>query len=110
MDASASRATASNNDGSDHKQRKTCSVFVHVGNFLSLATIGKEEGSLPLWPSPRHRVLCPREDSTESGNDEKGRRSLVNFAYPPPGIALNEARNVVSPVRQEALSYCGVNL
>ena len=70
-----------------------------MGNFLSLATIGKEEGSRPSWQFPWHRGLCPREDSTESGNDEKKcRRSLVYFAYPPPGIALDEARNVVSPL------------
>mmetsp|Transcript_14260 Transcript_14260/g.25890 ORF Transcript_14260/g.25890 Transcript_14260/m.25890 type:complete len:483 (+) Transcript_14260:50-1498(+) len=33
------------------------SLFVHVGDFTSLATRG-------AWPSPRHRVLCPRTTTT----------------------------------------------
>ncbi|KAL7548190.1 hypothetical protein ACHAWF_015440 [Thalassiosira exigua] len=85
-------------------------LFVHVGDFLSLATMRSDDdcdggggnggggGRIPAWPSPRHRLLCPV--STGEGDDEVGgcRRSLVYFAYPPPGISLEDARKVVAPL------------
>ena len=84
------------------------SFFVHVGDFLSLATImedgeegGETECSMPIWPSPRHRVLCPsvRMDHTSEGEGgEDCRWSLVYFAYPPPGISLEDALRVIMPI------------
>ena len=93
----------------------TCSLFVHVGDFLSLSTIpenddcsGRSLRHGPMWPSPRHQVLCPtssRQHSSGCKADDANdcRRSLVYFAYPPPGISLNTAREVVAPI---AASYC----
>jgi hypothetical protein len=60
--------------------------FVHVGDFLSLATMKIDmipdddddgNGNIrisrgPEWPSPRHRVLCPRL-ATNGVNVLKGR-------------------------------------
>lgn len=57
--------------------------FVHVGDFLSLATSSQ-------WPSPRHRVICPAVDATSSS-----RCSLVYFAYPELGITLAEAKEAL---------------
>lgn len=84
------------------------SFFVHVGDFLSLATImedgeegGENESSMPIWPSPRHRVLCRSVRLDHTGEIEGGedcRRSLVYFAYPPPGISLEDARRVIMPI------------
>ena len=92
---------------------RTCSLFVHVGDFLSLASINNEgeSKSCPKWPSPRHRVLCPtineertnnshhHQSSTSSVKDKADycRRSLVYFAYPPPNVTLEDVQRVVSP-------------
>ncbi|KAL7425612.1 hypothetical protein ACHAXH_000144, partial [Discostella pseudostelligera] len=78
-------------------------LFVHVGDFLSLATIAEgTESNHPKWSSPRHRVVCPpllRRNSREGDSDTNScRRSLVYFAYPPPGISLDAARPIVVPL------------
>ena len=102
----------------DVQSEFSASFFVHVGDFLSLAAMAVDDdgggaggrgGS--VWPSPRHRVLCPapssprRRDEGEEGecNGREGeredcRRSLVYFAYPPPGISLDDVRRVVAPL------------
>ncbi len=88
------------NDGEPNEKR-AASLFVHVGDFLGLATAGRGGGP-PAWPSPRHRVLCPvRERSPGDGATGAGddcRRSLVYFAYPPPGVSLEDARRAVAPL------------
>lgn len=81
--------------------------FVHVGDFLSLATIpddGVNKG-VPVWQSPRHRVNCPslKEESGDDGNGKRCRRSLVYFAYPPPGVSLGDARSFVVPISSSSL-------
>lgn len=80
----------------------TVSLFVHVGDFLSLATAGLSDGEIggfPAWPSPRHRVLCPTARRSPDGDDaDDCRRSLVYFAYPPPGVSLDDARKIVAPL------------
>ena len=75
--------------------------FVHVGDFLSLATMHNDGSS--TWHSPRHRVLCPsirscNKISKEPNFNSQCRRSLVYFAYPPPGISLKDAQNVIRSV------------
>ena len=94
---------------SNINNKKTCSLFVHVGDFLSLASI-RGEGGYPMFPSPRHRVLSPirRYDEDGSTSKSKGnsssyvkdycRRSLVYFAYPPPNVTLNAVQQVVSSI------------
>eukprot|EP00978_Attheya_sp_CCMP212_P036313 scaffold163707_cov49-Attheya_sp.AAC.1 len=73
------------------------SLFVHMGDFTSLATRG-------AWPSPRHRVVCPirprttttsshHHDNTLEDVRETCRCSLVYFAYPPPGVTLGMAQD-----------------
>mmetsp|Transcript_63790 Transcript_63790/g.74718 ORF Transcript_63790/g.74718 Transcript_63790/m.74718 type:complete len:409 (-) Transcript_63790:113-1339(-) len=59
---------------------KNVNVFVHVGDFLSLATKS-------ICPSPMHRVISP------SGGVE--RYSLVYFVYPPPGMTLKTAEEAI---------------
>jgi len=93
-----------------NNSNRKCLLFVHIGDFLSLASIQNEEGNddcYPMWPSPRHRVLCPtlrHENNTISGsnnseaNAKDCRRSLVYFAYPPPNISLDTVQKVVSPI------------
>jgi len=66
----------------DDMPDNTIALFVHVGDFLSLATGGE-------YPSPRHRVLCPLRK--ETGSSKESRCSLVYFAYPPLGVSLEEA-------------------
>ena len=104
-----STITTAKRDGS-----RTCSLFVHVGDFLSLASINNEgeSKSYPKWPSPRHRVLCPtineertnnfhHQSSSSSSAKNKSdycRRSLVYFAYPPPNVTLEDVKRVVSPL------------
>ena len=100
---------------SSSRSRK-CSLFVHIGDFLSLASIQNEEGNddcYPMWPSPRHRVLCPtlrHENNTISGSNNSEasakdcRRSLVYFAYPPPTISLDTVQKVVSPIISSTMS------
>ena len=72
-------------------------LFVHVGDFLSLATHGEGMAHLPIWPSPRHRVICPTKQPNKSESSQC-RRSLVYFAYPPPNISLAAAQKVVEPL------------
>lgn len=62
--------------------KNTIDLFVHIGDFLSLATGGN-------YLSPRHRVLCPLQK--EEGSYKESRCSLVYFAYPPPGKSIEEA-------------------
>ena len=97
-------STANKNRSSNRK----CSLFVHIGDFLSLATIKSGEGNdcYPMWPSPRHRVLCPAvqcDNNTTVVYDSKAsakdcRRSLVYFVYPPPDVSLDTVQKVVSPI------------
>ena len=72
---------------------------VHVGDVTSLAmghasNSSKRSTNPPSsvvgWPSPRHRVLSPTKSTP--------RASLVYFAYPPPGVSLQEM--------EEALASC----
>ena len=99
-DVDAASAQSSSSDGG------IASVFVHVGDFLSLATSDGEggDGDVPVWPSPRHRVKCPTtgkgvtDSSRVADSCEECRRSLVYFAYPPPGVSLDDVRRVVSPL------------
>ena len=75
-------------------------LFVHVGDFLSLA-LNHARRNNPLadggehriiWPSPRHKVLCPIKLSNESNAANKSARcSLVYFVYPPMGVSLQDA-------------------
>ena len=92
-----------------NNSNRKCSLFVHIGDFLSLASIQSEEGNdfCPMWPSPRHRVLCPpvRDENNTAvlGNIEEARakdcrRSLVYFVYPPPNISLDTVQKVVAPI------------
>ena len=71
---------------------------MHVGDFLSLASMGEGGDGVPAWPSPRHRVLCPTADQNDGQNADNCRRSLVYFAYPPPGVSLDAARRFVAPL------------
>jgi len=97
--------SSTKNSSSSNRQ---CSLFVHIGDFLSLASIQNEEGNdcYPMWPSPRHRVLCPtvrRDNNTTVTDNRKGtaqdcRRSLVYFAYPPPDVSLDTVQKVISPI------------
>lgn len=80
-------------------------AFVHVGDFLSLATLESsgDNNIMPLWHSPRHRVQCPirqrnNDNCTTSNSGNECRRSLVYFAYPPPGVSLSDAQRVVAPL------------
>ncbi|EJK64290.1 hypothetical protein THAOC_14991 [Thalassiosira oceanica] len=68
-------------------EENSVSLFVHVGDFLSL-TMQNSDGV--SWPSPRHRVICPTRD--DNGGENHCRRSLVYFSYPPPGISISDAR------------------
>jgi hypothetical protein len=77
-----------------NKDAKLIYFVVHVGDVTSLA-LGHASGTLQtkdnndgsstnkavVFPSPRHRVICPQEEP---------RVSLVYFAYPPPSISLAE--------------------
>ena len=92
-----------------------CSLFVHVGDFLSLASI-RGEGGYPMFPSPRHRVLSPMRRFDEDGSTSTSRggsssyvkdycrRSLVYFAYPPPNVTLNAVQQVVSSILDPSTS------
>jgi len=82
---------------SSSSSKKTIHLFVHVGDFLSLATHGEGMAHLPIWPSPRHRVICPTKQPDRS-EESQCRRSLVYFAYPPPNISLAAAQRLVEPL------------
>lgn len=94
-------ATNSTNDESKDAENSSdlvIKLFVHVGDFLSLASMQNTCGS--TWHSPRHRVLCPIRPQISStpnntNSDSLCRRSLVYFAYPPPGVSLRDAQKVV---------------
>ena len=75
----------------------TANLFIHVGDFLSL-TSHKEGKHPPIWPSPRHRVVCPTKKLDQSEESSQCRRSLVYFAYPPPNNSLAAAQGVVEPL------------
>ena len=108
--ASTAVTTSSSSTPTTNERGKVnIELFVHVGDFLSLATIAEGTGSNhPKWPSPRHRVVCPslRQNSREGNADtiNSCRRSLVYFAYPPPGISLEAARTVVAPLSSSSSS------
>jgi hypothetical protein len=112
--------TTTGGDDGDH-DHVDARFFVHVGNFLSLATIKIDmipdddddgDGDIkisrgPEWPSPRHQVLCPRRATdgvnilkgrTAEGDADDCRRLLVYFAYPPPGISLDDVQRVMAPL------------
>lgn len=100
-------ATQASSDDTNDSKNNAINLFVHVGDFLSLATVG--DGRIrhsPIWPSPRHRVICPtlqqqssdQRSESSSSNSSNCRRSLVYFAYPPPNISLATAQAVVEPL------------
>jgi hypothetical protein len=63
-----------------HQNDSKVYFVVHVGDVTSLAFgHASKEGTKVAFPSPKHRVICPREAP---------RVSLVYFAYPPPSISL----------------------
>jgi len=95
-----------------NNSNRKCSLFVHIGDFLSLASIQNKEGiddCYPMWPSPRHRVLCPtiRHENNATVVDKSKastkdcRRSLVYFAYPPPNVSLDTVQKVVSIISSD---------
>ena len=75
----------------------TVRLFIHVGDFTSLAL--SQALSSPeqvTWPSPLHRVLCPlQSDGTDGKGENDARRSLVYFAYPPKGSSLDDSQRYV---------------
>lgn len=97
------------NDAKDCNVKKVIRLFIHVGDFLSLALSGARKESARLdarnvkYPSPMHRVICPKRDlknkddeGAEAGERAKNPRcSLVYFAYPPPGLSLQNAQSSV---------------
>jgi hypothetical protein len=82
---------------------KFLKLFIHVGDFTSLTKCGS--ASTPpkeiIWPSPLHRVLCPKQggDAKDCTEVDEARYSLVYFIYPPRGISLEDARSSL-PQRQ----------
>ena len=102
-------ATQASSDDTNDSKNNAINLFVHVGDFLSLATVGDERiqhrQHSPIWPSPRHRVICPLQQQSSDQRSESSsssssncRRSLVYFAYPPPNISLATAQAVVEPL------------
>ncbi len=77
---------------------KKIRLFVHVGDFLSLAMNSRHDergsGGIKItnqtvqWPSPTHRVVCPVR---RNGSFYDSRCSLVYFAYPPNSVSLSDA-------------------
>ena len=51
------------------------------------------------WPSPRHRVVSPQQQSQPQQEPQEPRVSLVYFAYPPPHHSLAQ---VVTQLQQAA--------
>jgi hypothetical protein len=66
-------------------------LFVHVGDFLSLAMNHSNHESCIRWPSPRHQVLCPLASKSAESSIPSARYSLVYFVYPPMGVSLQDA-------------------
>lgn len=98
-DVPPARSTKSFDEGEAEEREELVELFVHVGDFLSLAS-----GS--SWPSPRHRVLCPVRDISGGVNvcDEgsiEGRSSLVYFAYPPPGVCMAGIEPILSLLKND---------
>jgi hypothetical protein len=92
-------ATRAREDSTENSSDAMINLFVHVGDFLSLSSM--QNTCHPTWHSPRHRVLCPTRIASTAGNassDSLCRRSLVYFAYPPPGVSLRDAQKVVGPL------------
>ena len=81
-----SNVAASMDDPGDTLSKDTVNLFVHVGDFLSLATGGE-------YASPRHQVLCPIR---KEGSSKDSRCSLVYFAYPPLGVSLEDVEAEIS--------------
>ena len=76
-------------------------LFVHVGDYLSLATAAaaSRDKRISVWPSPRHCVLCPLQlGKGSSGGISSGRVSLVYFAYPPLGVSLADTNNAMDGI------------
>ncbi len=104
--------TMTGGDDGDHNH-VDAGFFVHVGNFLSLATMKVDmipdddnngDGNIgiswgPEWPSPRHRVLCPHR-VTNGVNILKGQLpSIVGvLCVSPPGISLDDVQGVMTPL------------
>ena len=80
---------------------------------------GKLDGRHVRYPSPMHRVICPRRDErnvdseTSDGREKEknSRCSLVYFAYPPPGVSLKNAQSSVfhEKSHNDAMDVAGVN-
>eukprot|EP00979_Chaetoceros_neogracilis_P003785 scaffold656_cov271-Chaetoceros_neogracile.AAC.95 len=75
----------------------TVRLFIHVGDFTSLAlsqTLSSSEQV--IWPSPLHRVICPLQpDKPDAKTANDTRCSLVYFAYPPKGCSLDDSQRYV---------------
>ena len=71
------------------EELQTVSLFVHIGDFMSLAIKGR-------WLSPRHRVVCPSILMRA-----QPRFSLVYFVYPKHGITLQDARYIFCSTEKE---------
>jgi len=107
----AATSVVPENDPNYDRISAVANFFLHVGDFLSLASIQNNVG-MPTWHSPRHRVLCPVRSCEESLSstfensnfNNKCRRSLVYFAYPPPGISLNDAQSVIRHITSSPAS------
>lgn len=67
----------------------TILLFVHVGDFLTLAQGFHTTHDEFLWPSPIHRVISPKNEP---------RFSLVYFAYPEPPLTLAQARESMDSI------------
>ena len=61
-------------------------LFVHIGDFLSIATRGQ-------WLSPKHRVICPNLNF---------RYSLVYFVYPKRGVSIKLAEDLLASILDKA--------
>ena len=69
---------------------KKVKLFIHVGDFTSLALSDIHNSSIS-WPSPLHRVLCPTRSDTLTKDSDDTRLSLVYFSYPKRGVSIQDA-------------------
>lgn len=75
-------------------QASRATFVVHVGDVTSLAMghasrSTQDHDPIIIWPSPKHRVISPTNSIP--------RASLVYFAYPPPGISLQDMEEALVP-------------
>ena len=93
-------------------ENKSIRLFIHVGDFMSLAVNSwyyKSTDEIKIseqtvrWPSPTHRVICPVR---RSGSSHHSRCSLVYFAYPPNGISLSDAIRSLSEQNESTKTEC----